>query len=221
MMETLERILSTFAAVLFRNQWRDLRANLLTLHELYVESLASRIPPILIQALVAAEDRRFYTHGAIDPVAIIRAISRFLTQRRIEGASTIEQQFVRTVTARYEKTLRRKLREILLATLVKTVIPKEDLPGVYLSVAYFGWRMNGIKQACNRLNVSLEQMTLEQATSIVARLKYPEPRVASTTRTEQIVTRSRYILCLVKRANLATKETLHEELVDGTFPVVY
>jgi membrane peptidoglycan carboxypeptidase len=174
----------------------------------------------LIQVLVGAEDRRFYKHGAIDLIAVARVLWKFLTQRKVGGASTLEQQFVRTVTARYEKTFRRKLREILLATLVDTVIPKEDLPGLYLSVAYFGWRMNGIKEACNRLNVSLECMTLEQAASIVARLKYPEPRMASITRIQQIKTRTRYIVDLIKATKLGTNQPSHKELIDGTFPVV-
>lgn len=220
MMGILEKILSTLATIFLRNQWRNLKADLCTLHEKYVETLALRIPPVLTQVLVVAEDRRFHTHGAIDLVAVARVFWKFLTQRKVEGASTLEQQFVRTVTARYEKTFRRKLREILLATLVDTVIPKEDLPGVYLSVAYFGWRMNGIRQACNRLNVCLECMTLEQAASIVARLKYPEPRMASITRTQQITTRARYIVNLVKGTKLAADHPPHQELIDGTFPVV-
>jgi hypothetical protein len=63
-------------------------------------------------------------------------------------------------------------------------------------------------------------MTLEQAASIVARLKYPEPRMASITRTQQITTRARYIVNLVKGTKLATDQPPHLELIDGTFPVV-
>jgi hypothetical protein len=86
MMGILEKILSTLATIFLRNQWRNLKADLCTLHEEYVETLALRIPPVLTQVLVVAEDRRFYTHGAIDLVAVARVFWKFLTQRKVEGA---------------------------------------------------------------------------------------------------------------------------------------
>ena len=77
------------------------------------------------------------------------------------GASTINQQLVRVLTNRYERTFKRKVKEILLASLVARAIPKTDIPGIYLSVAYFGWRMNGLVQAVlQTMGIVLPRMTL-------------------------------------------------------------
>ena len=88
--------------------------------------------------------------------------------------------------------------EILLASLVGRVIPKADVAGVYLFVAYFGWRMNGIREACSRLGFNVATVTPLQAVSVVARLRYPEQPTMSDERALQIATRARRILRLVE-----------------------
>src|SRR6267378_715365 len=73
------------------------------------------IPQVLISALLVAEDHRFYVHGGVDPLAILRAIWHSFYHRRLIGGSTIEQQLVRTLTERKERNLKRKIRELALA----------------------------------------------------------------------------------------------------------
>jgi len=157
--------------------------------------------PVLItqQLLVSGEDHRHSWHPGFDIVAIGRALWRRAAHGSREGASTIEQQLVRTITGRYERTIHRKLNEIILATLVAQSFPKEILPAVYLEVAYYGWRMNGYQQACQRLGVRPDSMTLAEAAGLVARLKYPEPRTSPLRRTLQIQTRRNHLLALYAR----------------------
>jgi len=111
----------------------------------------------------------------------------------------IEQQLVRTLTMRYEISFLRKIREILLACMVYRVMPKSDIPGVYLSIAYFGWKMNGLLEACNLLGYDVNKITLEQSASLISRLKYPEPQKPSPHRLAQIYMRKKYIIKLLSK----------------------
>jgi membrane peptidoglycan carboxypeptidase len=153
-------------------------------------------PSLAQQLLISGEDHRFFRHGGIDPIAICRAIWRGIVLGRHEGASTIEMQVVRVVSGRYERSLRRKVREMALATLVAHVIPKEALPGVYLQIGYFGWRMNGFEAACRRLGLGAAELTPTQTAGLVARLKYPQPRETQPERWSQISARAQHLLRL-------------------------
>jgi transglycosylase len=134
------------------------------------------MPPLLaIQLLVSGEDHRNGRHSGIDVRAIARAIWRTYVQRRREGGSTIEQQLVRVLTGRFERTIRRKVREILLAVVVAHEFEKRLLATLYLDAAYYGWHMNGFAQACHRLAITPAHMDLLAAAGLVARLKYPQP----------------------------------------------
>ncbi|MBN4083135.1 transglycosylase domain-containing protein [bacterium AH-315-B06] len=153
-------------------------------------------PLVALQLLVSGEDHRHARHPGFDVIAICRAMWRRITLSSREGASTIEQQIVRTITGRYERTLRRKIKEILLATLINANYQKNILPAVYLSIAYYGWRMNGYCQACQRLSLCPGYLTLDEAAALVARLKYPEPKISSDSRKLQIHRRRKHLLGL-------------------------
>jgi membrane peptidoglycan carboxypeptidase len=186
-------------------------------YENYKKECKSTIPQVLISALLVAEDHRFYVHGGVDPLAILRAIWCSCYRRHLIGGSTIEQQLVRTLTGRKERSIKRKVKELALALCVSHYVPKSDVPGLYLSVAYFGWGMNGIRQAYGRLGIDHRSMTARQAAELVARLKYPEPASPTTDRLCQILWRRDYILArlnsvsvsdLVSVVRLADDETL-------------
>jgi hypothetical protein len=157
-------------------------------------------PPLVSQRLlVSGEDHRHGRHPGFDPIAIGRAVWRRLIRESHEGASTIEQQIVRVITGRYERTLLRKVREIFLAILVTQSFSKEVLPAVYIAIGYYGWRMNGYLQACQRLGFSPHCLTLDEAASLIARLKYPQPRKAPTQRMLQIERRAKHLRALHQR----------------------
>lgn len=194
----IARVLSAVTGVLLRRRKNSLHLDLLHIYGQYLQAERSQIPPNVVACLLAAEDHRFDRHGGADHIAILRGIWHLAAHRRLVGGSTLEQQLVRTVTRDRQKTIRRKIREILLATTVSMVVPKADIPGLYLSVAYFGWRMNGIRQACQKMGFALEHLTLRQSAQVVARLKYPEPSFAFPARALQIRNRARYIIRIVK-----------------------
>lgn len=185
----LSRVLRLIARALLRRQWATLlRA---AERELYaLDSQSSYLPSLHAQCLlISAEDHRHVKHPGYDWIAICRAIWRRLSGTAKEGASTIEQQIVRVLTGRFEPTLRRKISEVLLASLFAQHIPKRQHPALYLWLGYYGWRMNGYLQACRRLGFDPRSLSLEEAAEIVARLKYPEPQIASARRARQIAVR--------------------------------
>jgi membrane peptidoglycan carboxypeptidase len=155
----------------------------------------------LVNTLILAEDKRYLSHLGFDPIAAVRAIFSLIVKHKLQGASTIEQQLVRTITRRYEITLSRKAREMLLASILSASFPKDKIARAYLCVAYFGWQMNGIEQACGQLSVDPETATVAQAADIVARLKYPQPSNASLKRLKQIRDRAAHILQLQREQN--------------------
>jgi penicillin-binding protein 1A len=152
------------------------------------------ISPTLVTMLIAAEDHRFGRHHGVDFISIFRAMWRTLFCNRIEGASTITMQLVRVLTGRYDRTLKRKFIEMYLALRLARYVRKVNIPKIYLFVAYYGWRMNGLIQACHRLNINLLTMSDLEAASIVARLKYPEPQKHDQIRLAKIRARTKHIL---------------------------
>lgn len=178
------------------DDWEALHGVLIAGYNNYQRDLRWRPSLIAQELLISGEDHRFFRHPGFDVLAICRAVYRRIFFGVIEGASTIEQQIVRVLTGRYERTFKRKVKEILLATLVTLVVPKPDLPGLYLRVGYYGWRMNSYKDACLRLQMHPSNMSHFDAADLVARLKYPEPQRYSKKRTWQIKKRAKHLLAL-------------------------
>lgn len=156
------------------------------------------VSPILVVMLIAAEDHRYGRHPGVDLISVARAIWRSLFCGKREGASTIAMQLVRAATGRYERTIKRKILEMCLSLRLTSKSHENDIPILYLAVAYYGWKMNGLRQASRRLQLNLSSLSRIEAASIVARLKYPEPKQPTKKRCRQIEERTKYIL---KRAD--------------------
>lgn len=154
-------------------------------------------PSILMQQmLISGEDHRFFSHGGFDLIAILRACRNRFFYGKKEGASTIEMQLIRVLTGRYERTITRKIKEIALSTLLTQVVPKKTISALYLSVGYFGWRMNGLEQACKRLGLDPQNVNPSDTAKLIARLKYPQPRNLVQNREMQIKRRAEHIFAL-------------------------
>jgi penicillin-binding protein 1A len=197
-MKTFGRCVSVVAALTVGPAFRRLRTDLVSVHSAYRASLRSRLPEMLVTTLVAAEDRGFPRHAGVEFVPTLWMLSRLAAARRPGRRASLEQRLVRILTGRPPRRVGTGVREILLASLVGRVIPKSDVAGVYLFVAYFGWRMNGIREACNRLGFNVATLTPLQAASVVARLRYPDQPTMSDERARQIAMRARRILRLVE-----------------------
>lgn len=113
-----------------------------------------QIPTACRQATVATEDRRFYQHPGVDPVAIVRAAwADWRYGATIQGGSTLTQQLARLLlldeSERYEHSLRRKLREAVLAWRLERSLSKDELLALYLNSVYYGHYASGIEAAAN------------------------------------------------------------------------
>ena len=106
------------------------------------------IAPIMRQAIVSVEDRRFFEHDGIDLRGVARALwADVRSQAIVEGGSTITQQFVKNAYIRNERTLARKVREAALAWQLEETWPKDRILTAYLNTIYFGNGAYGIQQA--------------------------------------------------------------------------
>lgn len=147
----------------------------------------------LIDFLISAEDHRFRYHTGVDPIAILRAIYVYIRYGRYQGASTIEQQFIRTVTCRYERTKLRKFREQLLALLLDFHIKDKDLIArSYINVAFYGSGLNGLNSFLVRKQLNIITLTEDDMLALVSRLKYPEPLIYSDKWHSKILARINY-----------------------------
>jgi membrane peptidoglycan carboxypeptidase len=191
-------VLRVSARVLIRSKWTRLHDQLRSERQSFAYPTCSDMG-VLPAALVACEDNRFFEHRGVDLYSVVRACVRLASRHSIEGASTITQQLVRVYTNDYQFNLQRKLREVLLATLVDRHFSKEDQINLYLARAYFGWRMNGLRQVSDRLGYS-PPYSAQQAAEIVARLKYPEPEIIGPRRGLQIANRVQHVLSLIRNS---------------------
>jgi penicillin-binding protein 1A len=123
------------------------------------------ISPWMPKATVAIEDRRFYHHGGIDPVGILRALVADVSAGRIvQGGSTITQELVRNLYLSREQTLRRKVVEACLAVKLSRAWSKDRILTAYLNDVYYGNHAYGIEAAAETyFSRSAARLTLEQA----------------------------------------------------------
>jgi len=159
------------------------------------------ISPLFVEVLIVAEDRRYRRHNGVDLLGVGRALITRLLRGKIEGASTIEQQYVRTLSGRYEKTVGRKFREWVSSHELNKKIDKEKIAKMYLCIAYFGARMNGVFQACAYLGIDPGNPNVEEAARVVASLKYPLPQKPSAELMAKHLSRVRHIVSLMEKRN--------------------
>ncbi|MDD5057588.1 MAG: penicillin-binding protein 1B [Sideroxydans sp.] len=97
-----------------------------------------QVPKPLIDALIATEDHKFYTHLGIDPRGIARALFKTATGQRIEGGSTLTQQLVKNFFLTSERTLSRKANEVLMALLLEAHYSKDEILETYINEIFLG-----------------------------------------------------------------------------------
>ncbi len=133
------------------------------------------LPAHVPQAFLAAEDRRFYRHGGIDPSGVARALWTDLRLRRTaQGGSTIAQQLARTLFLGPQQTLKRKGQEALLAEALERKLGKDGVLELYLNRIYFGAGAYGIEAAARTyFNEAPERLTLAQSALLAALPKAP------------------------------------------------
>ena len=105
------------------------------------------VPQVMRQAILAAEDERFYQHGGVDYLSVLRAALTNLTSGTQQGAGTITMQVARNFFLTRERTLTRKLREVLLAYKIEANLSKDEILELYVNQIYLGQRAYGFAAA--------------------------------------------------------------------------
>jgi penicillin-binding protein 1A len=133
------------------------------------------IPDVVVQAVLAAEDDRFFEHPGFDYQGVLRAgVNFLLTGERSQGGSTITQQLARAYFLTPERTFVRKAKEILLALQIEQAFSKEDILALYLNKIFLGQRAYGIAAAAEvYYGKGLNQLTVAEAALLAGIPKAP------------------------------------------------
>jgi penicillin-binding protein 1A len=133
------------------------------------------MPPDLIHAVLATEDRRFYYHFGLDPIGVLRAVVVNVTRKGVvQGGSTITQQLAKNLFLTQDRTLKRKIQEALLALWLERELTKDEILSAYLNRVYMGAGAYGVDAAAQiYFKKSARDLNLRESAILAGLLKAP------------------------------------------------
>lgn len=160
-----------------------------------IEVPLDRIAPEMIKAVLAIEDQRFYAHAGVDVIRIAAAgIHNLEEGRRAEGGSTITQQLARQTFLTRDKTVRRKLKEMVLAAQIEREFSKNEILELYLNKVYFGDGLYGIEAASlGYFGVHADALSVPEAALLAGLIQSPSA-YAPTANLDRAVARRNVVL---------------------------
>lgn len=169
------------------------------------------VPPMMRQAILAAEDERFYRHGGVDYIGVVRAaISNLTSGGAREGASTITMQVARNFFLSSEKTLTRKFSEALLALKIEHNLGKDQILELYINQIYLGQRAYGFATAAQvYFGKPLKDLSLGEAAMLAGLPKAPS-RYNPVVNFNRAKTRQLYVLRRMHELRYITDAQLKE-----------
>jgi len=131
--------------------------------------------PFIPQAVIAIEDRRFHSHFGVDPIGLARAmVSNVVDRRFSQGGSTLTQQLAKNLFLKPERTIERKVQEVLMALWLERTHTKDQILEMYLNRVYFGSGSYGVEAASRRyFGKSARDVSLSEAALLAGLLKAP------------------------------------------------
>ncbi|AMN51183.1 penicillin-binding protein [Labrenzia sp. CP4] len=134
-----------------------------------------QLPPYLPNAVIAIEDRRFRSHFGVDPVGLARAVyTNFTSGRLQQGGSTLTQQLAKNLFLEQDRTIKRKIQELVLAFWLEAEYSKDEILEMYLNRVYLGSGAYGVDAAARRyFGKSARLLTIPEAATIAGLLKAP------------------------------------------------
>jgi penicillin-binding protein 1A len=165
--------------------------------------------PYIPEAVMAIEDRRFYTHWGVDPIGLSRAMVRnLLSGHMVQGGSTITQQLAKNMFLTPDRTLERKVQEVLLAFWLESKYSKDQILAMYLNRVFFGSNSYGVEAAARRyFNKSARDVTLTEAAILAGLLKAPSA-LSPAKNPEGAMERAKLVLNAMEEEGFIT----HDEL---------
>ncbi len=170
-------------------------------------------PPLMVQAILAAEDDRFFEHPGVDYQGILRAVKTLLlTGSKAQGGSTITMQVARNFFLSREKTFLRKFNEILLAFKIEQELTKEEILSLYLNKIYLGNRAYGFEAAAQvYYGKSLQELDVPQLAMLAGLPKAPS-RYNPVVNPKRALERRNYVLRRMRQLGFIDAATYHAAL---------
>ncbi len=171
------------------------------------------VPPHVVNAFIAAEDRRFWEHPGVDYVGVMRALMQLITTGDVQaGGSTLTQQLARDYFLTRERRITRKIREAFLAWKIEQEFTKEQIMALFLNKMFFGQRAYGVAAASQvYFNKPLSDLSIAEAATLAGVL--PAPSRYNPVRSPANATRRRgYVLGRMLDLDYITKAQYDEAM---------
>ena len=167
-----------------------------------------QITPLIKEAIIAAEDQNFYTNPVFDIRGIFRAALTDIVHREfVQGGSTITQQLVKNVFLTPEKTITRKVRELILAYWIEQHYSKDDILTMYLNQVSFGYGALGIQAASRQFfGIDANNLSVAQAATLAAVVQAPSYYSPWGDHKDKLAERTSYVLDQMKSLGFITDE---------------
>lgn len=177
------------------------------------------LPRPLVDAVTATEDRRFFSHWGVDPLGIARAmVVNLRAGHFVQGGSTITQQLAKNVFLTPDRTLKRKLQEMLLAFWLEARFSKEEILSIYLNRVYLGAGNYGVDAAARHyFGKSARDVSVAEAAVLAGLLKAPS-RYSPTSDPELSRKRAHQVLLNMADAGIMEKDVAERSLTTLKFP---
>jgi 1A family penicillin-binding protein len=173
----------------------------------------SEIPVIMQKAVIASEDKDYYKHTGFSFKSIMRALHMNATSKKLYGGSTITQQLVKNVLLNPERSITRKIQEIILAQELERKYSKDEILEMYLNSIYFGEGVFGVENASKfYFAKSAKNLTLNESAFLTAILPSPSALSPFTGNKKELQTRKNMVLRKMHSQDYITESQLQKAL---------
>lgn len=175
-----------------------------------------QLPPFIPEAVIAIEDRRFYSHFGIDPIGLLRAAyTNYRSGHTVQGGSTLTQQLAKNLFLNPERTIQRKMQEVVMALWLEANYSKDEILEMYLNRVYLGAGAYGVDAAARRyFGKSARLVNLSEAATLAGLLKAPS-RLAPTRNPALAEKRAQIVIAAMHDAGFITATQAKNALMDG------
>lgn len=173
----------------------------------------SQIPKNMQHATIAIEDRDFYKHGAIDLRGIARALYATLVHQQLQGGSTLTQQLVKTSLLTLDRTITRKIKEVILAFATELLYSKDKILEMYLNQVPYGGTSSGVEAASQAyFNKHAKDLTLPEAALLAGLPEAPTTFSPNGAHPELAKARQKQVLTKMEEQRYITKKQRDEAI---------